>query len=223
MFLRQISTDSCQEIRQPDLGKFNLPNRVTYARYLLTTVIFVIGYWNLYAFIMFPLLVIAGMSDGIDGKLARDRKEKTRFGAINDRVADKYLVFIVSALIWFSFQIAYTSSPRTLMQIAIIELKCLVGIETTLSIAALLGGWKGWPVESNGGGKIKMTTQIVLACWWSLFLYILIPATAMTLNSDVFLWPMVVLLTISNIFAIISSWGYMKTYAPLIRNFLIGK
>ena len=69
----------------------NLPNLITVARIVLTPVlvIFLINGHTLAALTVF---VIAGLSDGLDGLLARMTRHKTRFGEIADPLADKLLL-----------------------------------------------------------------------------------------------------------------------------------
>ena len=69
----------------------NLPNLLTILRILLTPllVIFLINERFDLAFVVFAA---AGVSDGLDGFLARVMKQKTRIGAILDPIADKALL-----------------------------------------------------------------------------------------------------------------------------------
>ncbi len=69
----------------------NLPNLLTILRVLLTPllIIFLIDRRFDLAFAVF---VMAGISDGLDGFLARLLKQKTRLGAILDPLADKALL-----------------------------------------------------------------------------------------------------------------------------------
>ncbi len=77
----------------------NLANRLTICRIILIPVfITAVMYHRLdIAFIVF---VMATITDGLDGYIARMRKEQTRFGTIMDPIADKML--IGSAFISFS-------------------------------------------------------------------------------------------------------------------------
>ena len=77
----------------------NLPNKITILRILLTP--FFISFilyskWEM-ALIIF---IIAAVSDGIDGYLARTLKQRTELGKVLDPIADKLL--ILSAFIAFS-------------------------------------------------------------------------------------------------------------------------
>jgi len=69
----------------------NIPNLLTILRILLTPllVIFLINERYDLAFVVFAA---AGISDGLDGFLARVMKQKTRIGAILDPIADKALL-----------------------------------------------------------------------------------------------------------------------------------
>ncbi|MCK5438457.1 MAG: CDP-diacylglycerol--glycerol-3-phosphate 3-phosphatidyltransferase [Gemmatimonadetes bacterium] len=74
----------------------NTPNKITVARIAVTPLIA----WLIYqeglverwaAFIVF---VVAAVSDVVDGSLARDKGEVTRFGQLLDPIADKMLVLV---------------------------------------------------------------------------------------------------------------------------------
>ena len=75
---------------------WNLPNALTVLRFLLVPVyaafLFMDGgsnpWWRFWAWLVF---VIAAVTDGIDGKIARERGEITNFGKVADPIADKAL------------------------------------------------------------------------------------------------------------------------------------
>ena len=72
----------------------NLPNALTVARIAVTPLIAILPFANswglrLLAFILFTL---AGLTDYVDGKLARSRKEVTDLGKLLDPLADKLLL-----------------------------------------------------------------------------------------------------------------------------------
>ncbi len=77
----------------------NWENRLTILRIILTPVfITMILYQRLNIALL--VFIVAAITDGLDGYLARSRKERTRFGTVMDPVADKML--IGSAFICFS-------------------------------------------------------------------------------------------------------------------------
>src|SRR3954454_17896760 len=74
---------------------WTLPNIITLVRICFTPVIallpFIEGYWpKLIAIFIF---IIAAVSDGIDGHLARSRNQITDLGELLDPIADKLLLF----------------------------------------------------------------------------------------------------------------------------------
>lgn len=77
----------------------NLANRLTILRIILIPV-FITAVLYRRLDIALIVFVAAAITDGLDGYIARIRKEKTKFGAIMDPLADKML--IGSAFISFS-------------------------------------------------------------------------------------------------------------------------
>lgn len=69
----------------------NLPNFLTYCRLVIVPVFLLTFFlqWYLVAFVLF---LVAGISDWVDGYLARRWDMRTRVGAILDPIADKLLM-----------------------------------------------------------------------------------------------------------------------------------
>ena len=67
------------------------------------------GFWldnsSYYHYSAFVLFVIAGLTDYLDGYLARKTKTDTQLGALLDLVADKLLVSLV--MVWLVYLMAY--------------------------------------------------------------------------------------------------------------------
>ena len=73
----------------------NIPNIITSIRLIVSVIIFYLiaqGDSSLELDIAIVLLVIAGVSDFLDGYLARKHNLVTAFGRIADPFADKFLV-----------------------------------------------------------------------------------------------------------------------------------
>jgi cardiolipin synthase (CMP-forming) len=68
-----------------------LANRLTILRILMTPVITVLLLYRQMG-VALALFLLAGITDGLDGFLARSRKEKTTLGMVLDPVADKLLL-----------------------------------------------------------------------------------------------------------------------------------
>ena len=89
----------------------NLANKITIIRILLVPVfVLSIVYYDPlgnFRYLPFSVFLLAVLTDGIDGMIARILKQKTEFGTILDPIADKIL--IITALICLS---AATNLPR---------------------------------------------------------------------------------------------------------------
>ncbi|MDK1025106.1 MAG: CDP-alcohol phosphatidyltransferase family protein [Gammaproteobacteria bacterium] len=69
----------------------HIPNLITLTRILLVLPVVYGIYQHQYPMAMF-LFAVAGLSDGVDGYLARQFKWTSRFGALMDPAADKFLL-----------------------------------------------------------------------------------------------------------------------------------
>ena len=130
----------------------SLPNLITIARILLVPVIvlLIISQHLNYAFILF---VVAGLSDGIDGFIAKRFELVTVLGSYLDPLADKILLVAIYVTLGFSHHL-----PAWLV--------ILVVSRDALIIGALLLSWlmgariKIAPLMVS---KINTTAQIILA------------------------------------------------------------
>ncbi len=86
----------------------NWPNRISIARLLFVppfvVVLLNLQDWSWARYAALGIIVLMGLSDFIDGQLARRLNERTRLGALLDPLADK--VLIISAVICLSFESA---------------------------------------------------------------------------------------------------------------------
>lgn len=73
--------------------KRNIPNILTVLRVLLIYPIIYCLFHEVYGYAL-TLFIIAGLTDGLDGILARRYHWQTRFGSIIDPIADKLLIII---------------------------------------------------------------------------------------------------------------------------------
>jgi len=134
-----------------NIPSFITPNLITIARILFLPV----GAWTLYLskgtdstwlVISWWVFFILGMSDVVDGKLARSRKQITEFGKFLDPVADKAL--IATAMISLNLL------DRFPWWITIVILAREIGI-TIFRLSVLKDG----VIPANKGGKIKTLFQ----------------------------------------------------------------
>ena len=89
--------------------KVNLPNILTMTRFLFIP-LFIVVFFNGYELSAYGILLIAGITDVLDGYLARKNNQVTYLGSMLDPLADKLMMLtvIVSLLIaeYISFLLA---------------------------------------------------------------------------------------------------------------------
>jgi CDP-diacylglycerol--glycerol-3-phosphate 3-phosphatidyltransferase len=130
---------------------WTLPNRLSIVRILFIPIIIFLVWtqqerFSLAACILF---IIAGITDGLDGLIARRMGMKTRLGLYLDPIADKLLVSCV--LITLSCY-GLVPLPVTLI---------LVSREFLINGLRAFYGAEGVTIYSSYSGKLKTTFQIV--------------------------------------------------------------
>lgn len=129
----------------------NLPNKLTVSRFALTALFLAV------IFARFPgnetvalaLFAAAGITDALDGRIARSRGLITNFGILMDPLADKILT--CSAFIAFV----------ELRQIEAWMVVIIVGRELAITGLRLLAASRNVVLAAEGFGKHKTISQIV--------------------------------------------------------------
>lgn len=129
----------------------NLPNRLTILRILMAPVITILLLYN-FRGVALGMFVLAGLTDALDGFLARTRGEKTPLGRVLDPLADKLL--LTSCFVTLTF--VTRTLPRWLTVIVVSRDLILVGGALLLYIFT---GKLGLSPSSVG----KLTTGLQLA------------------------------------------------------------
>ena len=70
-------------------------NALTFLRILIAIIIFALLYTNNYYFLAFILFFVAGLTDYLDGYLARKYNASSQIGEILDPIADKILIIFL--------------------------------------------------------------------------------------------------------------------------------
>jgi len=127
----------------------NLPNLLTLLRILLVPVLVValteeIEHGPTIAAAVF---VLAALTDGLDGYIARSRESITTFGKVMDPVADKLL--IAAALM------ALVSLDRVAAWVAML----IIAREFAVSGLRIAAGQQGVVIPASGLGKLKTIVQ----------------------------------------------------------------
>jgi CDP-diacylglycerol---glycerol-3-phosphate 3-phosphatidyltransferase len=129
----------------------NLPNKLTISRFILTIAFLVVLYSEapFYQTIALALFVAGGISDLLDGYLARRYNLITNFGILMDPLADK--IMVCSAFIAFV----------GLNWIAAWMVVLVVARELAITGLRLLAASKNVVLAAEGYGKHKTISQIV--------------------------------------------------------------
>jgi len=139
----------------------NLPNALTLIRLPLTFAIvgLMYGTWPWAATLACGLFIVAGITDWLDGKLARERNIVSDFGKFMDALADKVLVLgILIALLDLG-------SLRLPGVVVILLVLMVLTREFLISGLRMMAARRGVVMAAEMGGKIKTIIQMVaLGC-----------------------------------------------------------
>lgn len=129
----------------------NLPNKLTISRFVLTIAFLIVMFSQVrfHETIALVLFVAGGVSDFLDGHLARRHKLITNFGILMDPLADK--VMVCSAFIAF---VGLKWIPAWMVVIIVARELAITGLR-------LLAASKSVVLAAEGYGKHKTISQIV--------------------------------------------------------------
>lgn len=142
----------------------NLPNLCTLSRIPLMFVIVGLLYveWTGAASIAFVLYVIAGITDFLDGYLARKWGQVSNFGILMDAVTDKVLLLgIMIALVDLDrlpVDLGFVRLPEFVPAFLVL---LILGREFLITGIRLVAASKGVVVSAEKSGKQKTVTQIL--------------------------------------------------------------
>ena len=131
----------------------NLPNKLTASRFVFTAAFLAVMFSKMpwHQTIALVLFSVAGITDFLDGRIARQRNLITNFGILMDPLADK--IMTCSAFI------AFVAMPETHMKawMAVV----IVARELTITGLRLIAASKNLVLAAEGFGKHKTISQIV--------------------------------------------------------------
>jgi CDP-diacylglycerol--glycerol-3-phosphate 3-phosphatidyltransferase len=139
----------------------NLPNKLTVSRFVLTAVFLWVLFWPApvpfrytFALIFFCL---AGISDFLDGRIARARGLITNFGILMDPLADK----IMTCSAFIAFVESTHLNPDAPVKLAAWMVVLIVARELAITGLRLLAAAKGVVLAAERFGKHKTISQMV--------------------------------------------------------------
>jgi len=128
-----------------------VPNQLTLLRLGFLPLFIILVFYRRYTWAL-GILILAALTDSMDGLLARSLDQKTRLGAYLDPIADKLLLsssFVVLAL-----------NGQIRWWLTILVLGRDVLILTTAAVILLTAGYRSFPPSVYG--KLTTTLQIIL-------------------------------------------------------------
>ena len=137
----------------------NLPNKLTVSRFVLT----VLFLWALFSPFSYNgtlalfFFCLAGVTDFLDGYLARSRNLITNFGKLMDPLADK----IMTCSAFVAFVESTHMNPNAPVKVAAWMVVVIVGRELAITGLRLLAASKSIILAAERFGKHKTVSQIV--------------------------------------------------------------
>lgn len=129
----------------------NLPNKLTVSRFGLTLAFLVVLFSRMpgHETLALVLFSAGGITDFLDGRIARSRKLITNFGILMDPLADK--IMVCSAFIAF---VGLNRMPAWMVVLVVARELAITGLR-------LLAATKNVVLAAEGYGKHKTISQIV--------------------------------------------------------------
>jgi len=137
----------------------NLPNKLTVSRFGLT-VVFLWAVFSKFPFndtLALVFFCLAGVTDFLDGRIARARKLITNFGILMDPLADK----IMTCSAFIAFVESTHLNPKAPVTVAAWMVVVIVGRELAITGLRLLAASKNIVLAAERFGKHKTISQIV--------------------------------------------------------------
>jgi cardiolipin synthase len=130
---------------------WTVPNQITFLRLGFLPFFLILIAYEHYRWAL-AILVVAGLSDGIDGLLARKLNQRSALGAVLDPIADKLLLSSSFVILAFKKKIAWW--------LTIMVLSRDVLLLTVAIVIILISGYRAFPPSILG--KCTTAFQILL-------------------------------------------------------------
>jgi len=194
----------------------NLANIVTIFGFLAAIWLLVIAINNPEELWLIMLLAgVVGLSDLVDGMIARKLKITSNFGGALDRLRDK--VFVVPLLIVLTWHHAWklTNLPSVLITLTTALVISLITTEIFLFIAWWTGLFKKLILSANKWGKRKMFCEFLLIAFWLISLSIEKYSCFSIIRFSIYLIDLTLMVTV--FLAVKSLEGYYQSYYKKIQ------
>ena len=177
------------------------------------------GIWLLIVVITYPeelwlitaLSVFIGLTDFVDGRIARSLKIESPLGSALDRIRDKiFIPPVLVFLVWYYWPAKDESVILTTLTAALVA--CSVVIEIILFAGWIFGLLTKKSVQSNQYGRTKMFLQFIIVMVWFIALLVEKYANFQAVGPSLFF--INGLLAVTLYFAVKSAAGYYNRYFP---------
>jgi CDP-diacylglycerol--glycerol-3-phosphate 3-phosphatidyltransferase len=193
----------------------NLPNYITLSRiaavpliiWVLTTRWFGPSNDTTRVVLASGIFILASITDGLDGYLARKRGQITTMGMLLDPLADKLMIAA-----------AYITLVQLIPSIVSVWVAVIiVGREFLISGLRSIAAGEGFTIEASELGKLKMVVQIVSVVaailalrwdYWPLFAGLILPVRLIAIMA---IWFMVAVSVISAVDYFVGFWKKIDT------------
>jgi CDP-diacylglycerol--glycerol-3-phosphate 3-phosphatidyltransferase len=141
----------------------NLPNALTIGRIAITPLVALLPFadsWTL-RLTAFVLFTVAGISDYVDGRLARSRKQETDFGRLLDPLADKLLLLGTFVPMYMLADRFPFTTPFGRIGLPLWVVVVVLGREAFMTIFRQAAARRGVVIAAIGPAKWKTGCQLV--------------------------------------------------------------
>jgi CDP-diacylglycerol--glycerol-3-phosphate 3-phosphatidyltransferase len=155
----KIARPPIQKSKNPSIQKMNLPNKLTVARFGLT-VVFLWAMFSRFAYndtLALIFFCLAGITDFLDGRIARARNLITNFGILMDPLADK----IMTCSAFVAFVESTHLNPNAPVKVGAWMVVIIVARELAITGLRLLAASKNIVLAAERFGKHKTISQMV--------------------------------------------------------------
>ena len=191
--------------------KMNVPNTLSLIRALLVpvfvaTLLFMreIQYWC--CIIPTIVYILTGLTDMLDGKIARKYNLVTDFGKFIDPLADKFMVIgsAIAILVWMML-LGQTTLALVFVWVVLVILLRELGVT---SLRLVVAGKSGIVVAASMLGKIKTVSQMA-----GTVIILIEPMIPFFQDNHILSYVSMGIMAFTTLF---SGWDYLKAYMPHI-------
>ena len=189
----------------------NVPNTLSLIRALLVpvfvaTLLFMINipYWC--CIVPAIVYILTGLTDMLDGKIARKYNLVTDFGKFIDPLADKFMVIgsQIAILVWMMLN-GETKLALFFVWVVLVILLRELGVT---SLRLVVAGKSGIVVAASLLGKIKTVSQMV-----GTVVILIEPIIPFFNENHILSYSFMIIMAFTTLF---SGWDYLKAYLPHI-------